>query len=288
MALVRRIDGTMGLSQALKVLALPRSTYYYRRTTLAQKYGHVWKSLERIAREHPEYGYRRTTTELRERYGIAVNHKVVQRLHGQWGLALGRSTPAPRRSRIRRLIKEAGGRANLVRGLEHIGPFEVAYTDFSQLAYDGGTMQLAVFLEAVTKVVLGWSLSATDTTAAALEAWRKAKRTLRRMGASPRGMIVHSDRGSAFIADDWINKLLRIDGVRISYALNGAKDNTTMESFFGQFKKDNRSLFLDCRTKAELEAAVRGRMRYYNFERRHSSLGDQAPMRYARRLLKGK
>lgn len=278
----------MSLSQALEMLALPRSTYYYRRTTLEEKYAHLWKPLERIAREHPEYGYRRTTTELREGYGIAVNHKVVRILHGQWGLTLGRSTPAPRRSRIRRLIKEAGGRANLVRGLEHIGPFEVSYTDFSRLVYGGGTMQLAVFLESCTKVALGWSLSDTDTTEAALRAWRMAKRTLRRLGISPRGMIAHSDRGSAFIADDWIAQLVGVDGVRISYALNGAKDNTMMESFLGQFKKDNRSLFLDCQTKKELEDAVKDRMRYYNYERRHSSLGNQAPMRYARRLLKRK
>ncbi|MHA1360606.1 MAG: IS3 family transposase [Candidatus Helarchaeota archaeon] len=33
-----------------------------------------------IAREHPEYGYRRTSTEFRAR-GFYVNHNVIERLH---------------------------------------------------------------------------------------------------------------------------------------------------------------------------------------------------------------
>ena len=38
-----------------------------------------------IARRHPEYGYRRTNAELRDR-GIQVNRKVVARLHTSWDL----------------------------------------------------------------------------------------------------------------------------------------------------------------------------------------------------------
>jgi hypothetical protein len=45
------------------------------------KYAHLHAPLEEIARQHPEYGYRRTTSELHESYQQPVNHKVVLRLH---------------------------------------------------------------------------------------------------------------------------------------------------------------------------------------------------------------
>ena len=50
-----------------------------------------------------------------------------------------------------------------------------------------------------------------------------------------------------------------------------------MESFFGRFKVENRSLLLDAASPEELSAVVRDRIRYYNRVRRHSSLGDRPP-----------
>ena len=52
-----------------------------------------------------------------------------------------------------------------------------------------------------------------------------------------------------------------------------------MESFFGRFKVENRSLILDAGSIEELEAVVRARINYYNRVRRHSSLGDRPPLR---------
>jgi hypothetical protein len=56
--------------------------------------------LEQVARNHPAYGYRRTTTELHETYQEPASHKVVQRLHQLWGLALLRTTRTPKPSGI--------------------------------------------------------------------------------------------------------------------------------------------------------------------------------------------
>ncbi len=95
-------------------------------------------ALEAIAREHPEYGYRRTTTELRESYDRLVNHKLVQKLHQLWDLPLLRSTRVPRPSGVRKVVAEAGARANLVARLEEIGPFQVAYADFTEIWYADG------------------------------------------------------------------------------------------------------------------------------------------------------
>jgi putative transposase len=197
---------------------------------------------------------------------------------------LQRGAKPPRPSGIRRAIAEVGERANLVKGLEGIGPFEVVYTDFTELPYALGKVYLLVILDHLTKLVLGWSVGERAVTDLALKAWRSARRTLARLGMSPRGMIVHQDQDPVFTSYRWAGELQLKDGVRLSYALNGARDNAEMESFYGRFKTENASLFQDARDVGKLGRIVATRIHYYNRVRRHSSLGNQAPENYLESL----
>jgi transposase InsO family protein len=289
-ALVGEVRGEFGLQAALGVLGLARSTWYYqttRRRSYEEKYGHLRGPLEAIARKHPEYGYRRTTTELREVHREPRNHKVVQRLHLLWGLPLMRGTRPPRPSGIRAVIAAAGERINLVAVLEEIGPFEVAYTDFTELAYARGKAQLIPIIDHRTKVCLGWALGPKAVTELALAAWKAARGTLLRLGRSLRWMIVHHDQDPVFTSYGWTSQLLLTDEARISYALRGAKDNPEMEAWNSRFKNENRSLFLEARDPCELRDVVAERMDYYNGERRHSALGNQAPLAFVARIGAG-
>ena len=101
-------------------------------------------------------------------------------------------------------------------------------------------------------------------------------------------MIVHHDQDPAFVSHEWGREILLGARARLSYALEGAKDNPEMESFFGRFKTENRSLLKDATTVCELRALVAKRMKYCNRKRLHSSVGNEAPMRYAKRVIKRK
>jgi transposase InsO family protein len=285
-ALVERVRGEFGLSPALRALDLAPSTWHYqsKRKTYATKYAALKKPLFAIADELPEYGYRRATEELSEKIGRPINRKVVQRLNQIWDLTVFRGAPAPRPSGIRQLITEAGDRINLVAGLDAIEPFQVVYTDFTELVYARGKAWLIPILGHVTKVVFGWALGPSADTWLALRAWKRATAGLRRLGLSPAGVIVHHDQDPVFTSYEWAKQLLLRDEVRISYALRGAKDNPEMEAFNSRFKCENRSLFADARSPSELEATVRDRMNHYNRRRRHSALGNQAPLTYAKSL----
>lgn len=227
---------------------------------------------------HPDYGYRRTATELREAHGLVVNQKVVRRLHRLWDLPLLRRTRAPRPSAVRQVIASVGARANLVAGLAAIGPLEVLYTDFTELRYAAGKAWLMALVDHRSKVVPGWSVGTQADTPLALAAWRRARRWLRRHGFPVAGLMVHHDRDPVYTGYGWTGQLLVRDHVRLSYALAGCRDNPEMESFHSRFKTENRSLFLDARTLADLQRIVAQRMAYYNGRRRHSSLGNQAPL----------
>jgi putative transposase len=289
--LVDAVREEYSVNAALRVLSLPRSTYCYHRGTdrsYEAKYGHLHERLEAVAREHPDYGYRRVTTELNEVPGVHVNRKVVQKLHRLWDLPVIRKVRSPRPGAVREVILTAGDRANLVRSLDEIGAFEVVHTDFTDLPFGGGVAQFIPILDHHAKVVLGWQVDSQRTAEVARRAWQHAKTMLRRLHLDQGGMIMHHDQGSAFISYDWARQILLRDRMKLSFALGGAGDNAEMESFFGRFKTENMSLFLDAKTIAELVEVVRERIRYYNWKRRHSSLGNQAPMRYAKRLLKEK
>lgn len=290
-ALAQEAKGIYGLPPVLAALELPRSSWYYNveRQSYTQKYAHLREPLEQIARSHPAYGYRRTTTELQEGHGLPVNHKVVQRLHQEWGLPLMRSVRPPKPSGIREVIKAAGGRINLVAGKENIEPFEVLYTDFTEIIYDNGRKKayLMPILDHTTKLVVGWALGQRAITDLALRAWAEARQTLASLGVPLRTVTMHHDQDPVYTGYRWSAQLLLKDRVRISYALAGARDNPEMESFNGHFKTENRSLLLDAETFTELASVVRERMDYYNRERRHSTLGNQAPKVFVMTQLPG-
>ena len=291
MALVHGVKDEFGISFPARILGLSRSTWYYRTTqsqSYEEKHQELKDPLEVIARKHSGYGYRRTKTELDEVVGHAVNHKVIQRLHGLWDLSLLRSIRKPKPGGVREAIEAAGDRVNLLLALREaeIRPFQVLYTDFTEVVYRNGGAKawLIPFLGHRTKKVFGWAAGEGANTALALEAWKEAKQGLTEWGGRLEGAIVHQDQDSVFTSYDWVDELLRKDHVQLSYALRGASDNPEMESFFGRFKVENHSLFLDAQTLKELLAVLAERIRYYNRERRHSSLENLAPDTFIRSL----
>lgn len=292
MALVETAWETYGLNRSLAAVDLPKSTWYYHHTqkvSYEEKYADLLPDLEEIARKHPEYGIPRITEELREGYGRQVNHKVVQRLNQVWDLRLLRSTRPPQPSAVRRAIVTAGERANLVAQLEEIRLFQVSYTDFTELRYAEGQRKayLIPILGHVCKMVYGWAVGERADSTLALQAWQRAKESFRRMNILEEDMILHQDQDSVFTGYAWTGQLLLGDGVRLSYALQGFKDNPEMEAFFSRFKEEGRSLFLDAQSIAELAAVVDSRMVYYNTDRRHSSIGYVPPLTYIEEARSG-
>lgn len=293
-SLVETAKDTFGLNLALAAIDLPKSTWYYHqkyKVDYEEKYADLFPILDEIARNHPEYGVPRIMPELRNVYHIDVNHKVVERLLGIWDLAILRSTHRPRPSSIQKTITEVGKLANLVAQMDEIALFQVVYTDFTEILYAGGHRKaiLMPIIGHVSKMASGWAVGQSRGTALALQAWERAKETFQQMDISYTGMIMHHDRDSVYTGPvlvvqdkcyEWTSQLLLRDKSRLSYALRGAKDNPEMESFNGRFKSEAHSLFLEAQSLAELIIVVDERMRYYNTERRHSSIGCVPPLVY--------
>jgi transposase InsO family protein len=104
-----------------------------------------------------------------------------------------------------------------------------------------------------------------------------------RGGHVKRGTIVHTDRGSQYGSNAYL-EIIERHGLRASMSRKGnCWDNAWSESFFATLKKElvGDGVF-DSMREAELEisAYVEG---FYNSRRRHSSLGNLSPVEFERR-----
>jgi putative transposase len=284
-SLIPEVKQEYGLNMALRAIDLPKSTWYYRKKNkqcYEEKYSHLKPTIEKIIGEHPEYGYPRIKVELEEEYKKVINHKVILKLLNIWDLKMLRVIRPKERSTARKVIEEAGSDANLVKKKQDIGLFEVAYTDFTKVPYDGGKREawLIPIIGHTSKIILGWAVGKSANTELALTALEQMKETFNRLNISFNDMILHQDKDSVFTSNIWIDKVLRKNKIRLSYSGNGARGNTEMESFNGHFKCPNLSLFYEAKDLDELRIVIKERVRYWNRKRRHSTLDYKAPLTY--------
>lgn len=100
------------------------------------------------------------------------------------------------------------------------------------------------------------------------------------------GLILHSDRGSQYCADDY-RKLVAQFGMQASMSRKGnCYDNAPMESFWGSLKNEMIH-HQGYATRDNAEAAIKEYIEiFYNRQRRHSRLGYVSPASFAENFRK--
>jgi putative transposase len=233
-------------------------------------------AIEGIVLEFAGYGYRRVTHELR-RQGWTVNHKRVLRVMREESLLCQVK---------RHFVSTTDSRhgfahyPNLLAGKELSGPDQAWVADITYIRLPTSFCYLAAILDAWSRRVVGWELSAridTDLTLAALE------RAIRERGPAS-GLIHHSDHGVQYAATRYVERLTQ-RGAQISMAAVGnVYENALAESFFATLKREEVYLH-DYRSLAEAEAQLERFIdAVYNHKRLHSSLGYRPPSEFEARF----
>lgn len=273
------------LLRALEVVDLPTSTWYDRQNQDSggrdDEEEEVKQTLEEIIQDNPGYGYRRIKPEFEERTGEVINHKRLLRLLDDTNLALLRTVNEPGSHPIKQVLEDHAGHLNLVEGFDP-ELFEMLSTDFTQIRWGGGSRKawLIVVLEQVARLAVGWAVGPSRNRALALEAWEQVRRTYEAFSRSLDGTVVHQDQDSVFTSYAWPRAVMLESGCVMSFSENGAKENPWIESFWGRMKTRCQSRLIESETMQELKGVIEEEMRYYNHERRHSSLGNVAPMQH--------
>jgi transposase InsO family protein len=267
---------------ACRVLGVSESGYYDWRTRppSARSLQHAWLT-EQIRGVHQAsfgtYGSRRVHAELRLGLGVMVGHGAVEMLMRRAGLV-----GLPGRKR-RRLVHDTGFAADLVdREFARHRPDELWVTDITEHPTREGKLYCAVVLDVHSRLVVGWSIDATQTAALATNALSMAiaNRNPRPSTGPGSGTVIHSDHGVQFTSWAFTQRAQDSGLVPSMGSIGDCYDNAVIESFWGRVQTEllNRRRW---RTRIELANALFEYLEiFHNRRRRHSALGMLTPIEY--------
>jgi putative transposase len=219
------------------------------------------------------YGSPRVHAELQAQ-GISCGRKRVARLMREQGLAA-------RRPRHRTITTHSDPDAQVAPNLLHRDfhadePDTKWVADTTSIWTAEGWLYLAVVLDLFSRLVVGWSMAATQDVSLVIQALHMA--LARRHPA--RGLLHHSDRGSTYTSQSYQARL-RQEGMVASMSRTAdCYDNAAMESFFHSFKGEclDRESF---QTRAPARSATFEYIEtFYNRKRSHSTLQYLSPLAY--------
>lgn len=264
-----------------EVLEVSRSGFYaWRSRPESERSKHHRELVAEMKRIHADrdmqsYGSPRVHQELVAR-GKTCSENTVAKLMQAHGLA----AKTRRKYRVTTDSAHALPTAENVlnREFEQEAPDRVWLADITYIWTLEGWLYLAVVLDAHSRKVVGWSMSARLQTSLVTAALRMALG--RRCPDQAASLLHHSDRGSQY-ASGAFQELLRAHNITCSMSRKGnCWDNAMMESFFATLKKER----IHHESYATREAARQSVFEYielfYNTRRRHSALGYLSPEQY--------
>ena len=149
---MRTLEADYPVQLLCEVVDLPPSTYYYQSHKSDEL--DLRAALEAIAVQHPRYGSRRLTEELK-RTGWQINRKRVQRLMQEENLLV----------QVRRYCRTTnsehgyGRYPNLIKHVEIVKPDQVWCADLTYIRLPRQFVYLAVILDIFTRSIRGWELA---------------------------------------------------------------------------------------------------------------------------------
>ena len=182
------------------------------------------------------YGARKVWRQL-QREGVGVARCTVERLMRQEGL---RGVVRGERKRTTIPDEDAARPADLVdRSFEAEGPDRLWLADITYVPTWSGFAYAALVIDAYSRFIVGWRVSASLRTDLALDALEQAIWARRPDTADPDQRLVHhSDAGSQYLSIRYTNRLAEA-GISPSVGSVGdSYDNALAESVIGLYKTE--------------------------------------------------
>lgn len=263
------------MKELLKLVEIPRSTFYYHLKNLNKedKYKVEKDEILSIFYENKgRYGYRRITLEMRNR-GYIINHKTVLRLMKLMGL---QSIQRPKR-RYNSYQGTIGQIADnlLKRDFKANKPNEKWATDVTEFKVNNDKLYLSPIVDLFNGEVISFNLSRHPVFNQVIDMLEKAFQKI----PDNTNLILHSDQGWQYQMKQY-QHLLKEKGIRQSMSRKGnCLDNSLAENFFGLLKSE---LFYmkEYKTIEELEKDIIEYIDYYNNKRIKGKLKGMSPVQY--------
>lgn len=259
---------------------LSRASYYHKplREQMQQKRDMDLRAqIEQIQLKFPGYGYRRIRHHML-RQGERVNAKRIRRVMRTYSLysAFKKMMSGKGQALGKRLVFK-----NLVRGKKVTGPNQIWATDITYIKLLREYIYLSAIIDVYTRKIVGWAISREMSHKLCLEALKVAIRREK----PGRGVIHHSDRGTQYTCEDYVD-FLTANGFEISMSrLATPEDNAFIESFFKTLKREE----VYARRYETMPDVVAQLPKFideiYNEQRLHSALGYKPPTEFEAEVL---
>ena len=155
---------------------------------------------------------------------------------------------------------------------------KVVVGDITYIWTKEGWLYLSTVIDLFSRRVVGWSLSNRITKELVIESLRNAINE--RKPAS--GLIFHSDRGSQYASDEFVDFLGKNEILPSMSRKGDCWDNAVAESFFKTIKSE-LIYWYNFRTRAEAELRIFEYIEiFYNRNRLHSSNDYMSPVDFER------
>jgi len=224
--------------------------------------------MEDILEEFPFYGSPRVTEELRRR-GHTVNEKRIHRLMQRYGFCQKRRKYKPRTTNSHHGLPWY---PNRIKDIVPAFPDQIWAADITYIRLATGSFcYLAGLIDVFTRKIRGWALMGTMSAELILAAWQHARKR------HPAPVFHHSDRGSQYCAEVYINAVKK-DGTAVSMSAQGeSTQNPYIESFWRSLKVEEVYL-KEYETRDDALKNIEHFIEIvYAKKRLHSSLGYQTP-----------
>lgn len=211
------------------------------------------------------YGSRKITQELRA-CGRPVNHKRVARLMREMKL----------RARMCRKYKATTNSAHSLPVAENLlqrefaaaAPNQKWVSDITYVWTEEGWLYAAAIMDLCRREIVGWAMGPRMTKELVIRALKQA---LLKQGY-PKGVLIHSDRGSQYCSYDYQTELKKHGLICSMSRKNNCWDNAPMESFWGKLKQEwlyGRRLLSREEARSQIFFYIEV---FYNRRRRHAAL----------------
>lgn len=228
-------------------------------------------------RHRRRYGARRIAAELASE-GMACGVARVARLLKTQGFrAIQPKSYTPKTTDSRHRL---GYNQNLLKGrkaplrVNEVWVGDITYIPVVARSGRGRFGYLALLMDLWSRRIVGWEYGSSMDEELVLGALKRGIQE-RQPGS---GLIHHTDRGGQYAGKRY-REVLRRAGIRQSMsAAENCYDNAFMESCFGTVKTELE--LVEYSGDPEAVREISEYIRYYNVERRHSSLGYVSPVKF--------
>lgn len=206
-------------------------------------------------------GYRQITLQLKNHYGLVVNHKAVYRIMRKLGLQ-----SVSRRRRPYTYYSDVIHRYENVlnRDFKAQRPNQKWVTDITYIHTDQGVLYLSAVKDLFDGFIVGFKMGTEQSINLVTITVREAIKKERAAG----GLLLHSDQGFQYTSHAYFRLSQDYDITPSMSRRGNCLDNACMENFFGMLKTEwvQRRKFASFEQARE---AVEEYIHYYNYERCH-------------------